>query len=66
MVEIARYVVVATVILAPMFIMADELDGDEFEKSAVGLVLATVILSALHILERQFKKRNGGGGDSDD
>ena len=65
MVEIAKYIVLAVVMLAPMLIMADELDGDEFEKSAVGLVLATVILSALHIFERQFKKRNGGG-DSDD
>ena len=57
MVECVKYLIVAAVILTPMFIMAHELDGDEFAKSGVGLVMGAVVLAALKIGETMWAKR---------
>jgi hypothetical protein len=58
MYEVLKCLIVACVVLAPMWILASELDGDEFVKSAGGLAAGAVILTALKILENQFAKAN--------
>ena len=61
MVECVKYLVLAAVILTPMFVMANELDGDEFAKSGVGLLMGAVMLTALKIAESMWTKRTNGG-----
>ena len=56
MYEVLKCLIVACVILAPMWILTSGLDGDEFVKSAGGLAAGAVILTALKILETQFAK----------
>ena len=62
MVDVFKCLIIAVVVLLPMWIMTEELDGDEFEKSAVGIAAGGVMLGGLKILE-QFLKRNGKNGD---
>ena len=58
MYEVLKCLILAAVVLTPMWILASELDGDEFVKSAAGLASGAVILTALKILESQFAKAN--------
>ena len=57
MAEVFKCLIVAIVVLAPMWILAGELDGDEFVKSAAGLASGAVILTALRLLEKQFNNK---------
>lgn len=59
MVECVKYLVVAAVILTPMFVFAHELDGDEFQKSGVGLAMGAVVLAAMKIGESMWSNRQG-------
>lgn len=67
MVDVFKLLILAAVILAPMWIMASELDGDEFGKSAAGIAAGGVTLAALKMLEnlvnKRVNKRNGKNGD---
>jgi hypothetical protein len=47
--------VLAAVVVAPMWIFANELSGDEFVKSAVGLSAGVVVVTALRIIESRLK-----------
>lgn len=57
MVEIVKCLILATVVLAPMFILANELSADEFMKSGIGLAMAGVALAAFKVLERVMKEK---------
>ena len=59
MVECIKYLVVAAVILTPMFILANELDGDEFTKSGIGVIMGAVALGAFKLLESKWTTRGG-------
>ena len=43
--------ILAVVVLAPMWIFAQELDSGEFTKTAVGLVSGYVVMAAIRIIE---------------
>lgn len=49
--DIIRLAILAVVVLAPMFIMASELSGDEFAKSAIGVVMGAVVLAAMKMMD---------------
>jgi hypothetical protein len=59
MVECVKFLVVAAVILTPMFILANELDGDEFTKSGIGVIMGAVALGAFKMLESRWSKKEG-------
>lgn len=59
MVEVFKLLILSIVVLFPMWIMAEELDGDEFGKSAAGIAAGAVMLGALKVIESQYSKRNG-------
>lgn len=50
-------IIVCLAILVPQFILANEVDGDEFAKSMSGVALATVILGAY----KAWKGKNSSG-----
>lgn len=56
MAECVKYLVVGACVLTPMFIMASELDGDEFAKSGVGIAMAAVVMGAMKVAETWFAK----------
>ena len=55
--ETLQLVVVAVIILAPMWIFANELGSDEFVKSAVGLAGGAVVFMGMRILEKRFNHK---------
>jgi len=61
MAECIKYIVVGACVLAPMFIMAHELDGDEFAKSGVGVAMAAVVMGAMKVAETWFASKGPKG-----
>jgi hypothetical protein len=54
--KVLVFLILAVVILAPMWIFANELGPDEFAKSGVGLAAGAVIITALRIIEKKMLK----------
>jgi hypothetical protein len=54
--ESVKYIVVGACVITPMFIMASELDEDEFAKSGVGIAMAAVVLGAMKLVESWVAK----------
>lgn len=52
--QTCQMLILAVVLLAPIFVFANELSGDEFVKSGVGLACGAVIVTALRMLEKKF------------
>lgn len=61
MARFAELIVVIVAMLIPQFLLAREVDGDEFAKSMVGVALAGVILSAYKAWQH---KSGGSNGDT--
>lgn len=59
--DLPKFIVLAILILAPTFIMASKLSGDEFAKSAVGVALGAVVLGAWNLFQASW----GTGDDKD-
>jgi len=56
MTDVLKCLILAIVVLAPMWIFSNELSGDEFVKSAAGLAAGAIMLTSLRLLETQFTK----------
>lgn len=56
MTDCIKYLVVASCVLVPMWIMASELNGDEYAKSAAGLATGAIVLGAMRIIESWWAK----------
>ena len=49
-------IIISIAILAPQFILASEVDGDEFAKATSGIVLGGIVLSAYKVWKtKNFK-----------
>jgi hypothetical protein len=55
--ETIQLIVVAVIVLAPMWIFANELGADEFVKSAVGIAGGAVVFMGMRILEKRFNHK---------
>lgn len=53
-----RMAILVVVVLAPMWIFANELDGDEFTKSVAGVAAGAAIMTALRLLEKHRNSKN--------
>lgn len=49
--------ILAVVILAPMWIFAQELDGDEFAKSAIGIGAAGIVAVGLRAFDSRWRTK---------
>ena len=56
MAEIVKLLVLAAIVLTPMFLFAHELSGDEFAKSSMGVAMAAIAYGAFKLLDaKQWK-----------
>jgi hypothetical protein len=52
--DVLKCLILAVVCLTPVFVMANELSGDEFAKSGVGLACAAIVYTAIKLIEKQM------------
>jgi len=63
--RLVELIILMAAILAPQFLLAAEVDGDEFAKATVGVVLAGVVVGGYKIWMSTLKKsKKPDKGDS--
>lgn len=58
--DMVELIILLAAVLAPQFILASEIDGDEFAKATSGIALAGVVVGAYKCYKATEKK---GGSD---
>lgn len=64
--RLTELALVLVAVLTPQFILANEIDGDEFAKATTGIALAGVVVAAYKVYRTATapKKPNGQNGQS--